>query len=50
MHAFITIKGVYHNKRSYSDITCVCICLYETTFVIKFTSGRVHPMGIPWNY
>ena len=26
-------------------MTCVCICLYETTYVIKSISGRVRPKG-----
>ena len=30
-------------------MTCVCMCLYETTSMIKSTSGRVHPMGMPSN-
>ena len=30
-------------------MTCVCMRLYETTSMIKSTSGRVHPMGMPSN-
>ena len=47
---FFTCACIYHNKRSYSDMTCVCIHLYENTYVIKSISGRIDPKRAPLNY
>ena len=29
-------------------MTCVCMCLYKTASIIKFTSGRVHYKVHTW--
>ena len=35
LRTIFTYACFYHNKRSYSYMTCVFICLYETTFITK---------------
>ena len=42
---FLAYARIYHNKRSYSDISWAYIHLYKTAFTSKSLSGRIHPKG-----
>ena len=43
LEQFLAYICVYHNKRSYSDISCTYIRLYKTTSTTKSLSGQVPP-------